>query len=117
MRFMYKLSAPVFWYTCSIIVRNSDLLHPFIFCLRTGHFSFDADSLAQLKVQSESTQKSTYAYYFTEQFKPDPPFYPFPEWIVNNSAEHADDLPFVFGGFYIIDDEIYKGNITLIMLH
>lgn len=74
-----------------------------------GHLNFDADSLNQLKVHSEATQKTTYAYYFTEQFKPDPAFFLYPSWILNNSAEHADDLPFVFGGYYIMESSVYEG--------
>ena len=69
--------------------------------------------LAQLKVHGDASQKSTYAYYFTEQFKLDPPVFPVPNWIVNNSADHGDDLPFVFGGVYLKGSNIVTGTHTL----
>ena len=81
-----------------------------------GHSNFDADLLAQLKVHGDASQKSTYAYYFTEQFKLDPPVFPVPNWIVNNSADHGDDLPFVFGGVYLKGSNIVTGTHTLSML-
>ena len=53
----------------------------------------------------------TYAYYFTEVFDPTVALLPVPEFI-KSSANHGDDLPFVFGAPFMSDDgepELWKG--------
>jgi len=80
-----------------------------------GEMSFNIDCTRELRAHSSSS-KSTYAYYFTE-------LYDAPEavkgWAVPNglkvSADHADEIPFVFGVPYALQNvsaliEAYYGE-------
>ena len=68
--------------------------------------------MRQLSVHSKSS-KSTYAYYFTENFKA-PSFIPIqtPEWL-ETSGDHGDEIPFVFGSAYGNERNLWNGKITL----
>ena len=70
------------------------------FCL-LADISLSAGPLQQLLEHSKSKQKSTYAYYFTEEFTPSVELIPSPAWAPKRRADHGDDLTFVFGGVYM----------------
>ena len=75
--------------------------------------SFNADSVRQLSAHSDGS-KATYAYYFTENFMPAAPIWPLtPSWI-KTTANHGDDLPFVFGSIYNNEKNIWSGTVTII---
>ena len=73
---------------------------------------FNADSVRQLSIHS-SNPSSTYAYYFTENVR-DPAFIPrqVPDWL-ETSADHGDEIPFVFGSVYGNERNLWNGKITL----
>ena len=73
--------------------------------------SFNADSVRQLSLRSDDS-KPTYAYYFTENFKT-PAFIPMqvPDW-ADTSADHGDEIPFVFGSVYGNERNLWNGKIT-----
>jgi len=63
-----------------------------------GEQIFDERGLEKLQ-QHSLGKTSTYAYYFTQKYTPDPPN-PMgtpPDWL-KSSADHGDELPFMFGG-------------------
>ena len=69
----------------------------------SGEHHFNVDIVNNIEQQSTSSDSSTYAYYFTEPYKPAEPLWPAPNWL-KYSANHGDDLPFVFGSPYINED-------------
>ena len=73
---------------------------------------FDGDVINNLKQHSTSEATVTYAYYFTEVFDPALVLVPIPDYL-RSSANHGDDLPFVFGAPFMSDDgesELWKGK-------
>lgn len=69
---------------------------------------FGAEALRQLQAHSQTDDKATYAYYFTEQF--DGAFIPElaqPSWLANNTADHVEDLVFLIGGYYLKDSDVW----------
>jgi len=58
-------------------------------------------SVRQLE-QHSASEKPTYAYYFTEKHKTTPPasLWTIPDWL-KVSADHGDEVAFVFGGSLI----------------
>ena len=76
--------------------------------------SFNADSVRQLSIHSDSS-KATYAYYFTENFILDPLSYlpiEVPKWL-ETSGDHGDEIPFVFGSAYGNERDLWNGKLTL----
>jgi len=75
-----------------------------------GEQIFDERGLEKLQ-QHSLGNTSTYAYYFTQKYTPDPPN-PMgtpPDWL-KSSADHGDELPFVFGG-PLIRESVAKNDI------
>ena len=69
--------------------------------LLAGETLFNFDTVYQLE-QHSASDKSTYGYYFTENYWPDPsnPAWTAPRWL-KTKADHSDELAFVFGGTFI----------------
>ena len=69
--------------------------------LLAGETLFNFDTVYQLE-QHSAGEKSTYGYYFTENYWPDPPnpAWTAPRWL-KTKADHSDELAFVFGGTFI----------------
>jgi len=71
--------------------------------------------------QHAAGETATYAYYFTEEYKPDPPnpLWSMPDWL-KTSADHADELPFMFGGPLIKKDmeknDIWKSKALVLSI-
>lgn len=76
------------------------------FCMSIPYFVADityaAGTIRQLTSRANITGKSTYGYYFNEPFKPNPPnsLWSMQEWL-KTSADHGDDLPFLFGAAWL----------------
>lgn len=68
---------------------------------------YDAAAVRNLEEHSTSN-KSTYAYYFTERYYPntDVEFFNIPEWL-KRSADHTQELPFLFGSAFLADETDY----------
>ncbi|KAF6027323.1 CES5A [Bugula neritina] len=69
-----------------------------------GEQFINKECTCQLRQHAEG-ETATYAYYFTEEYKPDPPnlAWSMPDWL-KISADHMDEIPFVFGGSLIRRD-------------
>jgi len=71
--------------------------------------------------QHAAGETATYAYYFTEEFKPDPPnpLWSMPDWL-KTSADHGDEIPFMFGCTLIKKDmeknDIWKSKAPVILI-
>ena len=69
----------------------------------------NSDAVRQLRAHSSSS-KTTYAYYFTEDYTPAVQIWPaLPSWI-KKSAFHGDELPYVFGNMYNLNMDIWTGK-------
>ena len=103
---------PQFQTTKSVVRPLYPLKHSIAFffcCFILGELAINSDSVRQLQAHS-NTSRSTYAYYFTENYKLPTPLWPaMPSWI-KKSAAHLDELPFVFGTVYNIDEDIWTGK-------
>ena len=66
-----------------------------------GETLFNYDTLYQLEQHSSSENTSTYGYYFTENYQPDPPnpLWTLPDWL-KTGADHGDEVYFVFGATF-----------------
>ena len=74
--------------------------------LNLGEVSSGANTIRQLTKHSEGgDQHSTYGYYFTEEYHAEEnySFWTVPDW-AKNSADHSDDLIFMFGGIHCKKD-------------
>ena len=87
----------------------------------SGEIAFNTDIIRQLRAQSQTNRKA-YAYYFTNLIQYPPfvkPWY-FPAWL-KRSADHTDEVPFVFGAILAKDnytalvngepDQFYRGRV------
>lgn len=73
------------------------------------------DAVQELHMHSKQDSKSTYAYYFNELYEaPAGLLSAAPAWL-KKSADHADELPFVFGMAYVEEPEIWKGKVPTLM--
>ena len=80
-----------------------------------GEIVFNMDTVKQLE-QHSTSNKATFAYYFTEFYKTVTmnPLWCMPGWL-KTKADHADELPFVFGVGTIVKelgnkkDSVWKG--------
>lgn len=72
---------------------------------------FNHDTVYQLE-QHSSSKKSTYAYYFTENYKSDSPklVWSLPDWL-KTGADHGDEVPFVFGTTYFKSGKVRKDEL------
>lgn len=85
---------------------QSYVMHGLSFYL--ADMMFSAESLRQLLAHSQTSKRATYAYYFTQQF--DGAVIPQlvqPAWLANHTADHADEIIFVLGGYYIKDSSVW----------
>jgi len=77
---------------------------PFFVILASCHVGEEkiVESNVRQLEQHSFDEKSTYAYYFTEKHKTTPPasLWTLPDWL-KVSADHGDEVAFVFGGSYI----------------
>ena len=70
----------------------------------SGEIAFNTDIIRQLRAHSQTNRKA-FAYYFTNLIQYPPfvkPWY-FPAWI-KRSADHTDEVPFVFGAILAKDN-------------
>ena len=83
---------------------------------------FNMDTTKQLE-QHSTSDKATFAYYFTELFKPSKPspLWNIPDWL-KKKADHADELPFVFGLGSILTEleqtksSLWEGKLSCLLI-